>query len=64
MTDEEQLVRETEELLMKPWHLKRQDDNGNEYIMATFDSRQQAETTMKHYEGKEHKQTYWVEQAF
>jgi predicted secreted protein len=43
------------------WQLKRQDDNGNQYVMGTFGLKEQAEDRMAHYQNKGHKQTYWVE---
>ena len=45
------------------WRLTRQDDHGNQFVMEIFDSKQQAEGVMAHYQGKGHKQTYWVEKA-
>ena len=50
-----------EESLSGLWILKRQDDNGNQCILATFDSKRKAESEMVCYEQKGHKQTYWVE---
>ena len=45
------------------WQLKRLDDNGNEYNMQTFDSKEQAEEKMTYFQNKGHKQTYWVEKV-
>ena len=44
-----------------PWQLKRQDDHGNQSIMGKFSSKEEAEQQMEYYQGKGHKQTYWVE---
>ena len=41
--------------------LVRQDDNGNRSIVAFFNSKEEAAKTMAFYEGKGHKQTYWIE---
>ncbi len=43
------------------WQLMRQDDNGNLAVMATFTTEEEAMKTMEYYQGKGHKQTYWVE---
>jgi hypothetical protein len=47
-------VQETGFLLKKEvplerWQLKREDDHGNQYLMATFDSKEEAERAMAHY---------------
>jgi len=45
------------------WQLKRQDDHGNQYVMATFNSEEEASKALVLYEGKGHKQTYWIERV-
>jgi hypothetical protein len=45
------------------WQLKRQDDNGNQYTVETFDSEEEAKNMLAYYERKGHKQTYWVEES-
>ena len=45
------------------WQLKRQDDYGNQYVIAIFESKEQASKMMADYEAKGHKQTYWIEEA-
>ncbi len=45
------------------WVLKRQDDHGNQYIVASFESEKEANTEMLDYERKGHKQMFWVEEA-
>ncbi|MDY6912803.1 MAG: hypothetical protein SVM79_10655 [Chloroflexota bacterium] len=61
--NETQLHRPNGTLPKGQWQLKRQDDHGNQFIMANFSSRKQAENTLEHYERKGHKQTYWIERA-
>jgi len=43
------------------WLLKRQDDNGNQFVMERFDTEEKAVERMQHFQSKGHKQTYWVE---
>lgn len=45
------------------WKLKRRDDHGNQYIMASYDSEEEARNMMKEYESRRHKQTYWIEKS-
>ena len=45
------------------WILFRQDDNGNRYEMARFDSREAAEAQARRYEARGHKQLYFVVSA-
>ena len=45
------------------WALWRQDDNGNRFLIARFDSAEAAEAEQRRYEALGHKQTYWVEAA-
>jgi hypothetical protein len=46
------------------WRVARLDDNGNKFIVAQFDSREEAENRLSQFETKEgHKQTYWVEET-
>lgn len=44
------------------YHLYRQDDNGNNICVKTFETRRVAEYYQKTYEDQGHKQIYWVEQ--
>ena len=46
-----------------PWILFRQDDNGNRYEVARFDSREAAEAEAARYQARGHKQHYYVEPA-
>ena len=41
--------------------LMRQDDNGNQYVVARFPHRDAAEKARIEFEARGHKQTYWVE---
>lgn len=43
------------------WALWRQDDNGNRFLIARFDSAEAAEAEQRRYEALGHKQTYWVD---
>lgn len=45
------------------WQLKRYDDNGNEFVIAIYPTRQQAEQAQHEYERRQHKQIYWVEKV-
>ncbi len=45
------------------WQLNRQDDHGNRYVIANFDSKEAASQMMAEYEAKGHKQTYWIEEV-
>jgi hypothetical protein len=38
----------------------RQDDNGNEFVVATVASRREAELLVREYEARAHKQVYWI----
>ncbi|HIB64861.1 MAG TPA: hypothetical protein EYO33_07080 [Phycisphaerales bacterium] len=42
------------------YQLWRQDDNGNEFMIETFLSENEAEEAKKEFEAKGHKQMYWV----
>lgn len=44
------------------WNLCRLDDNGNEFVMATYGTEGKAKRLMQEYEARGHKQTYWVEE--
>ena len=44
------------------WRLMRQDDPGNRYIVADFDSETEARQALAAYESQRHKQTYWIEE--
>lgn len=43
------------------WRLWRQDDHGNEAVVADFATRAEAEAACAEYEAKGHHQHYWVE---
>lgn len=43
------------------WELWRQDDNGNRFLIARFDTRDAAEGEQRRFEALGHKQTYWVQ---
>ncbi|MBW3570096.1 MAG: hypothetical protein KY467_03210 [Gemmatimonadetes bacterium] len=43
------------------WELWRQDDNGNRFLIAAFDSVRAAEAEQRRFEALGHKQTYWVQ---
>lgn len=45
------------------WSLRRQDDNGNDVPMRTFESRSAAECARATYEARGHKQLYSIERA-
>lgn len=42
------------------WCVMRQDDNGNTFVIADRLSQTDAETTMRAYERRGHKQVYWI----
>jgi len=42
------------------FELWRQDDNGNEFLISTFRSRDEADKARLRLEAKGHKQHYWV----
>ncbi|MEZ0068921.1 hypothetical protein ABIA32_004962 [Streptacidiphilus sp. MAP12-20] len=42
------------------WTLMRQDDNGNRYEVARYGDRAEAEAAAAEFEGRGHKQLYWV----
>ena len=48
---------------MTHFELWRQDDNGNEFPIATFSSFEDAEKERLDFEARGHKQHYWVRQA-
>ncbi len=43
------------------WRLWRQDDHGNEVVVADFETRAEAEAAREEYEEKGHHQHYWVQ---
>ena len=45
------------------WELWRQDDNGNRFVIARFDTSEAAEAEQRRFEALGHKQTYWVQAA-
>ena len=42
------------------WHLWRQDDNGNRFLIDTYATRELAEDRIAELTRSPHKQTYWV----
>jgi hypothetical protein len=42
------------------WELWRQDDHGNEFLIATFPDRQSAERARDEFLARGHHQHYWV----
>jgi hypothetical protein len=42
------------------WAVHRQDDNGNQFVVQTGLSREEAERLVAEFEAKRHKQMYWV----
>ncbi|MFD9392870.1 SPOR domain-containing protein [Streptomyces sp. NPDC060000] len=44
-----------------PWHVIRQDDNGNRYRVGRYASRAEAQKTADSLDSRGHKQLYWVE---
>ncbi len=45
---------------MTTFELWRQDDNGNRFLIRSFEERTQAEAELKRLESGGHKQTYWI----
>jgi len=43
------------------WRLWRQDDHGNEVVVADFATRAEAEAACAEYEARGHHQHYWVQ---
>ncbi len=43
-----------------PFELWRQDDNGNRFLIDTFDTRRAAEKRLAELTRIPHKQTYWI----
>jgi hypothetical protein len=41
----------------------RQDNNGNQYVVATYPTHDEADAARAEFEARGHKQTYWVEAA-
>jgi hypothetical protein len=49
-------------LVVTGWQVRRQDDNGNGYLVATYDDRVSALARLLTFEaGQAHKQLYWVD---
>jgi hypothetical protein len=45
---------------VKRFVLWRMDDNGNEFVVARYERREDAEAARDRYEARGHKQMYWV----
>jgi hypothetical protein len=46
-----------------PFELWRQDDNGNRFIIDTYDDLAKAETRLAELARIPHKQTYWISEC-
>nr|WP_306949475.1 hypothetical protein [Streptomyces sp. B4I13] len=46
-----------------PWHVIRQDDNGNRYRVGRYATRAEAQKIADSLDGRGHKQLYWVERV-
>lgn len=46
---------------VRNWTVYRQDDHGNQFVVATQLSRDDAEQLVANYEARGHKQHYWAE---
>ena len=44
----------------RDWELWRQDDGGNQYLVERYATREDAEHEMRVFEGRGHRQVYWV----
>jgi ribose 5-phosphate isomerase B len=47
--------------MAEKWIVWRRDDNGNQYEVARYDSKEEAEATAEEFESRRHRQVYWVE---
>jgi hypothetical protein len=43
------------------WIVRRQDDNGNRYVVSRHATRADAEAVAAEFEARGHKQLYWIE---
>jgi hypothetical protein len=43
------------------WTVHRQDDNGNRFVVESGLIREEAERLVREFEGRGHKQLYWME---
>ncbi|MFI1028060.1 SPOR domain-containing protein [Streptomyces sp. NPDC020951] len=46
-----------------PWHVIRQDDNGNRYRVGRYATRAEAQKIADSLDARGHKQLYWVERV-
>ena len=46
--------------VVKDWDLWRTDDNGNDFLVDTYETKTAADDACKTYEAKGHKQSYWI----
>jgi hypothetical protein len=44
------------------FHVMRQDDNGNQFLVKVVSSRCEADALVREYEARGHKQTYWADE--
>lgn len=58
----EKIIYLYEDVKLIPHELWRQDDNGHKFLVETFICKTDAVKAMKDFEGRGHKQTYWVEE--
>lgn len=47
----------------KGWELRRQDDNGTEFLVARYATEEEAKGAQRDFEAHAHKQHYWVTRA-
>jgi hypothetical protein len=52
---------EIEDSTWRQWVVKRQDDNGNRFVVQTGLGQEEAEQLVKEFESRGHKQVYWAE---
>lgn len=52
-----------ENIKLHPHELWRQDDNGHKFLIETFSCKADALKAMRDFEGRLHKQTYWVQKV-
>ncbi len=46
---------------LRPWRVRRVDDNGQVFLVAVAPSEAEARKLARELEARGHKQTYWVE---
>ena len=48
---------------MMLWQVWRQDDNGNRFLVESFDNKEAAEMRITELTQGHHKQTYWISES-